>query len=73
MTYHIVRKFLGIVLLRVNLFHNIVQTWRILWICLHILPVLVPQQLLMLPPYLVRLKSNFMGQINSIIIHSIFK
>ena len=61
-TYRIVRKFFGIFLLYVFLFYNILQTRRILWMCRHIWPVLVPQQLLMLHPYLVQLKSKSMDR-----------
>ena len=64
-TYHIVRMFLGIFVLRVNLFYSISQICRILWMCLHIRLVLVPQQLLILPLYLVLLESKSVGQINS--------
>ena len=60
-------KFFGNVYLRMNFFHNILQTRHIYLICPHmvLLLVLIPQQLAQATHLLVLLKSNFMSHMSS--------
>ena len=65
MTYHIVRRFLGNVFLRMSLFHNRLHILGICHLRLYIKPLFLPQHLLLVPPRLVVLKNKSMSFISS--------